>query len=94
MFAPNSKVLQETIEKINELTTQEVLVARLNSSLNYNLQTNKGNARHWRANCLSLKWSCYGEGIYSGLSTKIQYHVVIQKRMMQYSGTSILRIFI
>ena len=36
MFAPNSKVLQETIEKINELTTQEVLVARLSLSLNYN----------------------------------------------------------
>ena len=34
MFAPNAKVLQETIEKINELTTQEVLVAGLDSFLN------------------------------------------------------------
>ena len=53
MFAPNSKVLQETIEKINELTTQEVLVAGLDSFLNDNLQTNKGFARPWIANFIS-----------------------------------------
>lgn len=53
VFAPNTKVLQETIEKINELTTQEVLVTGLDSSLNDNVQTNKGNARHWRANSIS-----------------------------------------
>lgn len=53
VFAPNSKVLQETIEKINELTTQEVLVAGLNSFLNDNLQTNKGFARPWIANFIS-----------------------------------------
>lgn len=53
VFAPNSKVLQETIEKINELTTQEVLVAGLDSFLNDNLQTNKGFARPWIANFIS-----------------------------------------
>ena len=31
------------------------------------------------------KWSCYGEGIYSGLRTKIQYHVQLLCRKELYN---------